>query len=208
MAAVSYQPNDLISPQEYLEIEAQSLEKHEYFNGRMWPLHDPENRFPHAMAGASTAHVRLTGAVYAALHSQLRGSTCEPMMNDQRIRIQETGLYAYPDVLVVCEPEYSDDRFDTITDPVAIIEVLSPSTAAYDRGDKWAHYQLLPSLRDYVLVAQNQMRVEHFARQEGDAWLLNFYQNADDVFMLSGVNAQLNVGEIYERIIFDNPTTP
>ena len=190
MAALSYEPKAWISPQQYLEIERAAETKHEYINGEVL-----------AMAGASTTHVRLVGATMSLLYQQLRGKSCEPMMSDHRIFIA-SGLYAYPDVFVVCNPEYADEAFDTIINPSVIIEVLSPSTERYDRAEKFAHYQQLAALHDYLLISQHAMRVEHYARQSDSSWLLRVYENPSDIAQLSGAPATLLLSDIYERVQF------
>jgi Uma2 family endonuclease len=141
---------------EYLEIERTAEWKSEFFNGEMF-----------AMAGATPEHVLIAGNVAAELRLQLRGRPCRVYPVDLRVKVSDTGLYTYPDVVVVCgEPRFDELRGDTLLNPTLIVEVLSSSTEAYDRGDKFAHYRRLDSLQEYVLVAQDRCRIERFLRQK------------------------------------------
>lgn len=195
MAALSYEPGQGISPREYLEMERRAEQKHEYRDGEVW-----------AMAGASTNHNRININIAASIYNQLRGSSCETMSNDQRVRIPDTRHYTYPDVVVVCgQPRFDDEvgAVDTITNPVAIIEVLSSSTETDDRGDKFTRYRRIESLRDYILVSQTTMHVEHYARQDDHSWLLREYQSPLDLVQLSGAPATLRLSDVYERVQFE-----
>jgi Uma2 family endonuclease len=182
-----------ITPQEYLAQERQASTKSEYVNG-----------FVYAMVGASRKHNLISGNVFGSLWQQLRGKSCEAYTNDIRVRVPATSLYTYPDVVVVCgKPRFEDKQVDTLVNPTVLIEVLSPSTEAYDRGDKFAHYRRLPSLHEYVLIAQERCRVEHFARQ-GEQWLLTEYSAADAMLDLPAIGCQLPLAEIYDRIEFED----
>ena len=128
------------TPEEYLAMERKADVKSEYFNG-----------FITAMSGASRKHNLVTANISAVIHGQLRDRPCEVYIGDMRVRVTPTGLFTYPDVVAVCgEPKFLDDEFDTLLNPTLIIEVLSPSTAEYDRQDKFEHYRSLDSLREYV----------------------------------------------------------
>lgn len=184
-----------ISPEEYLAWEREADFKSEYVNGRIY-----------AMAGASLAHNRITGNVHAFLFAQLRGGPCEPFMADMRLKVRATGLYAYPDVMVACDDaRYETDGLDTLLDPTVLIEVLSPATEVWDRTGKFAHYRYLPSLREYVLIAQDRMHVEVFARR-GEQWLFSELSRPDDVLRLESIGCDLALSEIYERV--DLPENP
>jgi len=195
------EPTRFYTPEEYLEFENDSEIKHEYINGQIVPLHrDYDMR---AMTGASRAHVTINSNVNGMLYNQLRGKSCQPFAQDLRVRISETGLYSYPDIAVACEPmQFAEEEERTLLNPVAIIEVLSPTTEAYDRGAKFAHYRHLPSLRDYVLVAQDAMRLEHFERQPNGDWLLRVAETATAEAVLSSIDCRLNAAEVYERVTF------
>ena len=195
MVAEKYQPEPWIAPAEYLERERTALLRSEYVNGRIY-----------AMAGASSRHVVVCGNAHASLHRALRGKNCQPFMSDMRVRVAETTLYTYAGVRVACPPvEYDDSRNDTLINPVVIIEVLSPSTESYDRGDKWAHYQRLVSLRDCVLVSQDQPRVEHYSRAAAGDWLLHVAEGLSASITLTSVDCTLLLSDIYERLTFDTP---
>jgi Uma2 family endonuclease len=195
MVAQAYQPSEeFYTPQEYLEIERQAKYKSEFIHGQIY-----------AMAGASTAHNRLTANLIISLGSQLRGRSCEAMTSDMRVRVSAAGDYTYPDVLVVCDPRFDDQHQDSLLNPVVIVEVLSPSTAAFDRGDKWVLYREIPSLRDYILVEQNRISVEHFSRQQDGSWQLRVYQASEDVVTLTSIDCILRVAEMYERVSFETP---
>lgn len=147
----------IISPEEYLRRERASDERHEYFAGRIY-----------AMSGASREHSMICSNTLGSLWNQLRGKPCEVHSSDLRVQVSDTGLYTYPDLSVVCGKKlFADEHVDTLLNPKIVIEVLSPSTEAYDRGDKFAHYRTLDSLTDYLLIAQDKPRIEHY-RRSGD----------------------------------------
>lgn len=157
-------PQTRITPEEYLTLEraAPDHPKHEFLNGETF-----------AMGGGSPRHVLITANTVRLLSQALDNRPCLVFSADLRLRVSPTGLYTYPDVMVICGPlETTDDRKDTVTNPVLIVEVLSPSTEDWDRGGKFAHYRTLPSLRDYLLVAQNPTHVELFSRQADGRWIL------------------------------------
>ena len=126
-------------------------------------------------------------------------------MSDMRVKVRPTGMYTYPDVVAVCgEPHFKDEQLDTLTNPTVIIEVLSPSTEAYDRGQKFAHYRKRESLTDYVLIAQDEMRVEHYARygEKGDQWVLTEISDPDGRLHLESVGCTVGLRDIYDRVEF------
>lgn len=170
---------------EYLEAERRSIEKHEYLRGRVW-----------AMAGGTVEHGRLAAAVTIALGAALRGRPCVVLSSDVRVRVETTNRATYPDVSVVCGPPEpaSDDR-DAIVNPIVVVEVLSDTTEKDDRGEKFAHYRRLASLREYVLVAQEDRRIEVF-RREGDHWSL-FEAGPGGSIELTSIGATLVVDDIY-----------
>ena len=181
----------IVTPAEYLALERRAREKSEYVNGRIY-----------AMSGASRLHNLIAGNIFGELRAQLRGRPCEIYTNDMRVKVQRTGMYTYPDVVALCEePRLEDGEFDTLLNPSVIVEVLSPSTESYDRGEKFAHYRRLDSLREYVLVAQVTRRVEHF-RREGDSWVLTEISASDGELTLSSIGCALKLTEIYERVEF------
>ena len=186
-----------ITAADYLALERQADAKSEYLNGSIY-----------AMSGASRSHNRITVNLTAALHAQLKRKPCEPFTGDLRVKVSSTGLYTYPDVVVVCgEPRFEDQHVDTLLNPTVIIEVLSDSTEAYDRGEKFAHYRALESLTDYLLVAQDQPRIEHFRRQPDGQWLYSAADGLDSQVTIANIGCVLQLAEVYERVAFAEPGT-
>lgn len=184
-------PTTFYSEAEYIERENAAESKSELFNGQIY-----------AMAGASPTHVRISGNVYHAIRTHLRGKSCEAFGSDLRVRVNETGAFVYPDVTVACPPlQFAEDDANALTNPVVVVEVLSPSTEANDRGAKWGHYQHLASLREYVLVAQDKARVEHYSRLDDGSWRYSVAEN-DGVVSLQAVECNLSLDEVYERVEF------
>lgn len=186
--------------EDYLAIERESTDvKHEYFAGQVF-----------AMSGGSYEHSLITANLARALGNRLGGSPCVVLSSDMRIRIETADAGAYPDVSVLCgEPIFHDARRDVLTNPVLIAEVLSPSTEAYDRGGKFALYRQLPSLRHYLLVAQDQIAVDVFTRQPDGRWVLDAYTDPDAEIRLEVPDCRLSVRELYDRVIFGAAdTTP
>lgn len=180
-----------LTPEEYLAKERKALTKSEYRDGRR-----------QAMPGASRKHNLITANTLVELHIQLRNRVCEVYPSDMRVKVSSAGLYTYPDVVVVCdEPHFEDSHFDTLLNPTVLIEVLSPSTAAYDRGEKFASYQKLDSLCEYVLISQDRVRVEHYLRQE-QAWNLTEFHSLSDVFRLVSIECELSLRAIYAKVQF------
>jgi len=187
MSAVS----KYITPQEYLALERASESRHQYYRGEMF-----------AMTGASRPHNLINGNLFRSVGNQLSGGPCEVYVNDMRVKITATGLYTYPDMAVACaEREFEDSSVDTLLNPVVLVEVLSDSTEAYDRGKKFSNYQKLDSLREFVLISQDRVRVEHFLRQ-GEQWVLTALDKLDDVLVLSSINCRVSLREIYDRVEF------
>ena len=182
------------TPEEYLALERKAEYKSEYINGQIY-----------AMSGASREHNLIAGNVFAQIHTQLKGKPYEVYASRMRVKVQPTGIYIYPDVVTVCgEPRFEDDQRDTLINPAVTVEVLSPSTEAYDRGQKFAHYRKLESLTDYVLVAQDEVRVEHYARygEKGDRWVLTEISDPDGRLHLESVGFDVGLRDIYDRVEF------
>ena len=187
---MSTQPKHLLTPEEYLEIERKAEFKSEYFNGEMF-----------ARAGAGESHNLLVGNLYTLLRTQLRPRGCRIYTNDMRVRVSETGIYTYPDVVVVCtEPEFLDQKRDTLLNPAVVFEVISPSTEAYDRGQKFEYYKRIGSLRSYLLIASTRLSVEHRYRHNQGPWTLDLWTEAGQKFDLPSINATLDLSEIYEGV--------
>ncbi len=179
------------TPEQYLALERKSPIKHEYYDGEMF-----------AMAGASREHNLIAGNLFRVVSTQLLDRPCEVYVSDMRVRVSPTGLYTYPDVVAVCgDRRFEDSEVDTLLNPNLIVEVLSPSTEAYDRGKKFAQYRRLESLREYVMVAQDQVRVERYTRQ-GDEWLLTELSRLEDTLQLESIGCAVAVREIYRKVEF------
>ena len=182
------------TPQEYLALERKSETRNEYYNGEIF-----------AMSGASREHNLIAGNLFRDIGNQLEDRPCETYMSDMRVWIEATGLYTYPDVVVVCgEPRFQDREVDTLLNPTVIVEVLSPTTAAYDRGDKFRHYRRIDSLREFVLISQDRMMVERYTRQ-GKDWVLSDMTDPDQVLKLESIGCQIPLGRIYAKIKFPEP---
>jgi Uma2 family endonuclease len=174
---------------EYLVLERASDVRHEYFAGVIT-----------AMAGASYRHNLIAGNIARSVGNQLAGRRCSVLPSDMRVRTIST-LYTYPDVTIVCgDPEFSGAGEETLLNPVVVIEILSASTEAYDRGDKFEHYRSIPSLREYVLVAQDRMRVEHFERQAKGKWLLTTFRSAESPVVFPALEIEIPLAEIYAQV--------
>ncbi len=175
--------------EEYLSFERGSPSKHEYYAGDIY-----------AMVGATEPHVLIVTNLVVALSTRTRGRGCKVYANDMRLKVTPAGLYTYPDLIALCgQAKLSDDHHDTLENPQVVIEVLSPSTEAYDRGEKLEHYQRIDSLTDYLLVAQDTRRVEHHVRQPDGSWKQTAVSGAG-VVSLPSIGCELPLDEIYERI--------
>jgi Uma2 family endonuclease len=175
---------------DYLAAERSAPEKHVLWDGEVF-----------AMAGGSPEHNLLVAAVLRELGQRLRGSPCQPYASDQRIRLPALARYVYPDASVTCRPvEVDPADADTITNPRLIVEVLSDSTEAFDRGEKFVGYRSVPSLVDYLLVSQHAMRVEHYARQDDEGWVLRTY-GAEESVLVRTLGIELPVKDLYEGVL-------
>lgn len=189
---MSVVPKPFLTPQEYLARERQAETKSEYRRGEVF-----------AMSGASREHNLIAGNTLIAIGSQLRDRECEVYPGDMRVKVSPTGLYTYPDVTVVCgEAAFEDAEVDTLLNPKVLVEVLSPSTADYDRGGKFTHYRRLPSLREYVLISQDRPLVEHYVRQGPDEWLLTEQSSLQDTLVLPSIQCRLPLSDIYLKVQF------
>jgi Uma2 family endonuclease len=192
--------------EEYFEFERNSSEKFEYRDGRVVNLTETVGR-----AGGGVVHCLITANVVAALGARLKGGACRVYSSDLRIRIPRKVLWAYPDASVICgkpQIEVIPGIGETASNPQAIIEVLSPSTESYDRGDKFVRYREIPSLRDYVLVAQHEPRVEIFSRTEDGAWSFVPVAVLRASAMLRSLGLELPLAEVYAGVEFQPPPPP
>lgn len=188
---MSSAPKTNLTPEEYLAIERAAETKSEYFRGEMC-----------ALAGASVAHNSLVANLIERLGPVARLRGCRVFPSDMRIKVTALGKYTYPDVVVVCgRPELEDAHVDTLLNPAVILEVLSSSTEAYDRGAKFQHYRKLPSLRCYVLVSQERPSVEVFTRQEGGFWRYEPFEGPDAVVTIEPPGARFTLAELFEGVL-------
>src|SRR5262249_3085598 len=186
-------PKPYITPEEYLDIERKSDYKSEYFDGEMV-----------AMTGASEKHNLIVTNVIRELSLQLKDHPCRVYPSDMRVKIPKPSSYTYPDVVVVCEESKFDDNYrDTLLNPILVVEVLSESTESYDRGRKFIRYRRIESLMEYILIAQDDYRVEQFVRQQNNKWLLSEIQGIDTTVKLNSINSELQLREIYHKVTID-----
>ncbi len=179
------------TPEQYLALERKSDFKSEYCNGSII-----------AMVGTSREHSLIAGNLYRKIGNQIEDRHCTVYFSEMRVRISPTGIYTYPDVVAVCgEAEFEDDNVDTLLNPTMIAEVLSPTTEAYDRGDKFAQFRRLTSLREYVLIAQDKVLVERYTRQD-EEWLLRDFRSLDESLRLDSIDCEVSLREIYAKVKF------
>ena len=183
------------TPAEYLELEVKADYKSQYVAGEIY-----------AMSGSQAPHVLIESNLIGELRNRLRGKSCEVFTSNMRVRVKRGDLYTYPDVSVVCDrPEFDfASKPESLLNPQVVFEVLSPSTESFDRGDKFARYRKLDSLTDYVLVSSELMRVEHYIRQEGGAWILMEYDRPDEGVPLRSIDCELPLAEIYYHVTFSD----
>ena len=186
-------PRNFLTEEQYLELDRAAEYKSEYYDGEMF-----------AMAGADLAHGRVVMNTGAAVHTQLRGTPCQGLATNMRVRVGSAARYAYPDLIVVCgKPEVLDHRQDILTNPTVIIEVLSPSTADFDRGFKFVAYTGIPSLRQYVLIATDRASIEVFTRQPDGLWAPPAKAaRLEDSIELESIGCRLSLTDVYERVEF------
>ncbi|MGD9854379.1 MAG: Uma2 family endonuclease [Planctomycetaceae bacterium] len=178
---------------EYLALERASDVKHEFFDGEIF-----------AMAGGSRPHNLISLNIASELRAALEDSPCEVYPSDMRVKLP-TGLYTYPDCSVVCaDPQFDGKQQDVLLNPLLIVEVLSPSTEAYDRGTKFEHYGQLPSLREYVLVSQDRINLEHYVRADANSpWVLARSGAADATTSFAAIDRTLTLAKIYAKVEVD-----
>lgn len=179
-----------LSPEDYLAAERRDEIRHEYLNGETF-----------AMSGASRRHNRIVWNLVEKLGPALRARGCEGFANDMRVQVEETGLYTYPDLVVVCgEPQFADRENDTLLNPTLIVEVLSPTTEDYDRGRKFAHYRTIPTLGTYVVIAQDRRWAEKAERQPSQTWLFTECRDLEATLELPAIGLVLPLADIYAGV--------
>jgi Uma2 family endonuclease len=198
-------PEKLYTPEEYLEFERKSDVKHEWLDGRIYvhPIY--------LMAGGSPSHSKIIFNVTGILFPQLRGTKCAGYNNDLKVRSGKmqrkkglVGLFSYPDLTVVCgEAEFHDKEKDVLINPTVIIEVLSPNTEDFDRGTKFVRYQINESLTDYIVIAQDEPRIEHHQRKRNNQWVQTVYTGLRETAVISSIGCKLKLSDVYDRVTFE-----
>ena len=180
----------VLSPEQYLLQERAASFKSEFYRGETF-----------AMAGASREHNLIVANIVGEVRNALKDRRCEVYPSDLRVRVSPTGLYTYPDATVVCnDAEFEDEKFDTLLNPTVLIEVLSDSTEAYDRGAKFAQYRHIDSLREYVMIAQDRMSIECYARCDESGWLLREFRTLEESARIESLGIQIPLAEIYRNV--------
>lgn len=178
--------------EEYLVFEREASEKHEFFNGEIV-----------AMAGASEKHNIISSNIYTEISICLKDTNCRPFASDMRVEAVKSRKhnYFYPDIVVTCgERKYTDENRDTLTNPTVIIEILSKSTQLKDRNEKFESYLAVESLRDYILVEQDIMRIEHYSRLDKNSWAVRLFSDFEEEINLASINCRLRLDEIYKEV--------
>ena len=182
-----------LTAQEYLAIERDVEDKHEFYDGEMF-----------AMGGASREHNLLVFNLGVTLGPQIRSRDCEAYLNDMRVHIALNNSCTYPDVVITCKkPRFEDETLDTLTNPQVVIEVLSKSTEQFDRGTKFEYYRSIDSLMEYVLVAQDRKHIDHFLRQSDGSWLMREASGDTGVIELPSIGCQLSLADIYAKVAIE-----
>lgn len=184
-----------LSIHEYYAIERQAAFRSEFFDGEMF-----------AMAGASTVHNIIKENTVVELGSRLKGGPCRTVSSDQRLKVERTGLVTYPDIMILCGAiEISAEDPNTVGNPVAIIEVLSPSTERYDRGTKFRNYQQIPTLMEFILIAQDEPVCERYVRQADGSWALVSFVGMEAELVFTTVQARIPLADIFAGVTFPEP---
>lgn len=180
----------VLTGEQYLEIERFSEIRHEYLDGLVY-----------AMAGESPDHSTICYNLNGITHAQLRNKPCRGFSPNMKVRAGLGGLYAYPDLMIVCgEAKFHDKHGDVLLNPIVIFEVLSPSTEKYDRGEKFRRYSTqIESLQDYVMVSQDQARIEHHHRQTDGMWTATEVKGLDEGLVLSSIDCRIPLAEVYQH---------
>jgi Uma2 family endonuclease len=185
-------PKPRLTPEQYLAIERTAEFKSEFYDGEMF-----------AMAGASFRHNVVRENLAARINAALQGGPCRSVSSDQRVKVTRTGLYTYPDIVIVCgEPQFDDADVDTLLNPQVIIEVLSESTANYCRTKKYRHYQQIESLREYILVEQDEPVFEQYVRQPNGSWARTDVVGLDREFAFATVPVRVRLSDVYAGVTF------
>ncbi len=186
------QPVGRLTEFEYLELERAAEFKSEFFDGEMF-----------AMAGGTPQHSLIATNLGREFGNGLKGKQCVPYNSDLRIKVEATGLFTYPDLSVICgPPRFPEGTDDTVVNPTVIVEVLSDSTEAYDRGKKFENYRQVPTLQEYLLVSQKEPRLELFTRQSDNTWVLSEAVGLESALELRSLSISLSLAEIFANVKF------
>jgi Uma2 family endonuclease len=181
-----------VTTKEFLDSERLATEKHEYFRGEIF-----------AMSGASIIHNRIFSNTFGDLAFKLRGKKCQPFGSDLRIHIPKNTLFTYPDMSIICgEIETTDDKFDTITNPSVIIEILSPSTRDYDMGQKFSLYREIESLKEYIMIDSEKICVTKYFKNLDNSWLMTEYKSIASTFIISTIDLEIKLSDVYFEVKF------
>ncbi len=192
--AVALKPQQFFTLEEYFALEEQAEHRSEFYRGEIF-----------AMAGGSVNHNHIAGNVYSSLRNALVGKSCRTFMSDMRLLVAKHGLYTYPDVMVICGGiDFAPKRKDTVTNPVVLFEVLSPSTEGYDRGKKFEFYRTLTSLKEYVLVDQERVHIEHYRLMDNRQWVLTALDDAAERVALDSIGVELPLAGLYEQVVWES----
>lgn len=189
---MSAQPKPYYTPEQYLALERDADYKIQYLSGEIW-----------AMAGISIPHNAISANVVSALSARFKGRSCQAFASDLRVTVTATGLRTYPDVVAVCgQIQVHPQDKDSLINPTVLVEVLSPSTEAFDRGEKFAHYRRIETLAEYVLISQDKVRVEHYVRRQDGHWDFSEISDQQQNLILSSLDCELPLSDIYDRVVF------
>jgi Uma2 family endonuclease len=181
---------EFYTPEEYLALEEKADYKSEYYNGEIF-----------AMAGGSYNHNVIAGNLYAALNQFVESKPCTAFTSDMRLFVEEAELYTYPDVMVVCgRPQFAQNRIDTLTNPIVIVEVLSRSTRGYDRGQKFEFYRTIETFEDYVLIDQDRVHIEYFHKLADGRWILAVFNTLEATLTIESIDFEIPLSRIYHKV--------
>jgi Uma2 family endonuclease len=180
------------SPEEYLELELPSVDRHEYIDGEI-----------RLMPGGMPNHNRIIGNLLAALNFAFKGKPYEAFVTDQRLWIPHKRIYTYPDIMIVKgELQLQEGRKDTLTNPSIVIEVLSKSTQNYDKGDKFTAYRSIPTFQEYILIDQYSQHIEHYVKTEQRKWIFQEYDEADSMLNFASLPFEILIADLYDKVKF------
>ncbi len=192
MEAINQEKNKY-SPAQYLALEERAVHKSEYHNGQIL-----------AMSGGTLNHSLISANMIGVLRNALKGQACRVLDSNLKVYIEQANHFVYPDGMVICDaPIFFEERKDVIQNPILVVEVLSDSTEAYDRSDKFQRYMSLPSFQEYVLINQKKKKIEVFYRQDEKQWIYRVYQEPDTHVFLNSLHLHLEVVEIYDKVSWD-----